>query len=87
MKRIFISFQCRGTATKGNEWRAFCIRRNQQDFIRRACPLKTIRHHLENWLRRAKGSLLKIISPMNPLNLLNHREAVCLYINKFLRND
>ena len=80
MKRIFISFQCRGTATKGNEWRAFCIRRNQQDFIRRACPLKTIRH-------RAKGSLLKIISPMNPLNLLNHREAVCLYINKFLRND
>ena len=64
MQRIFISFQCRGTATKGNEWRAFCIRRNQQDFIRRAC-----------------------ISPMNPLNLLNHREAVCLYKNKFLRND
>ena len=72
MQRIFISFQCRGTATKGNEWRAFCIRRNQQDFIRRACSEK---------------SLLKIISPMNPLNLLNHREAVCLYKNKFLRND
>ncbi|MBO7593090.1 MAG: hypothetical protein J6T00_06990, partial [Bacteroidaceae bacterium] len=31
---------CRGTATKENEWRAFRIRRNQQDFIRRACPLK-----------------------------------------------
>ncbi len=58
MKRIFISFQCRGTATKG--------------------PIKNDSPHSENWLRRAKGSLLKIISPMNPLNLLNHREAVCL---------
>ena len=41
-------------------------------------PIKNDSPHSENWLRRAKGSLLKIISPMNPLNLLNHREAVCL---------
>ena len=26
-------------------------------------------------------------NPINPINLLNHREAVCLYKNKFLRND
>ena len=43
-------------------------------------PIKNNSPHSEN-------SLLKIISQMNPLNLLNHREAVCLYINKFLRND
>ena len=50
-------------------------------------PIKNDSPHSENWLRRAKGSLLKIISPMNPLDLLNHREAVFLYKNKFLRND
>ena len=26
-------------------------------------------------------------TPFNPMNLLNHPGGVCLYINKFLRND
>ena len=26
-------------------------------------------------------------TPFNPMNLLNHPKGVCLYINKFLRND
>ncbi len=26
-------------------------------------------------------------TPFNPMNLLNHPEGVCLYRNKFLRND
>ena len=26
-------------------------------------------------------------TPFNPMNLLNHPEGICLYRNKFLRND
>ena len=34
---------------------------------------------IKNDSPHSEKSLLKIISPMNPLNLLNHPEGICLY--------
>ena len=80
MKRIFYFFSMPWDGNEGKRMAGVPHSEKSAGFHSSGLPIKNDSPHSEN-------SLLKITSPMNLLNLLNHREAVCFYINKFLRND